>query len=48
MSGEWVLIKNDMIVEKNKDIKTILELAENYEDDEITISKIPSATYCFY
>jgi len=48
MAGEWVIIKNDLIVEKDEDIKVILELSEKYDDEEITISKIPSATFCFY
>ncbi len=48
MSGEWVIIKDDLIVEKNMDIKVILELSEKYKDEEITISKVPSATFCFY
>ena len=48
MSGEWVILKKDSIVESNKDLKVILELAKDYEDKEITISKIPSATFSFY
>lgn len=48
MSGEWVILKDDSIIESNKDLKVILELAKNLDDEEITISKIPSATYSFY
>ncbi len=48
MSGEWVILKDDEIVEQNKDLGVIFELAKNYSDHEITISKLPSATYCFY
>jgi len=48
MSGEWVILKGDKIVEHHKDIKVILDLAKNYNDKEIIVSKIPSATYCFY
>jgi hypothetical protein len=48
LSGEWVILKDDKIIEHNKDIKAILELSKKYEDKEITISKIPSAKYCFY
>lgn len=46
--GEWVIIKNDEIVEHNKYVKIILELAEKYDEEEVVISKIPSARYCFY
>ncbi|GAH72744.1 unnamed protein product [marine sediment metagenome] len=48
MRGEWVILKNDVIIEHNKDMKVILELSEKYNDKEITISKIPSSMYCFY
>lgn len=48
LMGEWVIIKNDEIVEHNKYVKIILELAEKYDDEEVVISKIPSARYCFY
>lgn len=48
LSGEWVILKDDNIIEHNKDIKAILELSKKYYDKEITISKIPSAKYCFY
>ena len=47
-NGEWVILKNNIIIEHNKDMKIILELAEKYNDEEITISKIPSSIYCFY
>jgi len=48
MSGEWVILKDDSIIESNKDLKIILEHAKKYDDKEITISKIPSATFSFY
>ena len=48
MSGEWVILKGNKIIEHDKEIKVILELSKKYEDKEIRISKIPSATYCFY
>ena len=48
MTGEWVILKGDKIVERNKDIKVILNLAKNYDDKEITISKIPSVTSVFF
>ncbi len=48
MKGEWVILKDDSIIESNKELKVILELAKNYDDKEITISKIPSATFSFY
>lgn len=48
MSGEWVILKGDDIIEHDKDIRIIIDLAKNYNEKEITISKIPSATYCFY
>ena len=47
-SGEWVILKDDKIIERNKDMGVILKLAEKYDDEKIIISKIPSATYCFY
>ena len=46
--GEWVILKNDQIIEHNKDIRVILEIAKKYNDNEITISKIPSTKYGFY
>ena len=46
--GEWVILENDKIIEHNKDIKVILELAEKYDDEKITISKIPSSNHGFY
>jgi len=49
MSGDWVILRKDKIVEKNKDIKVILELGEKkYKDEEVIISKIPSGGSCFY
>jgi len=48
MTGEWVILKDDIIVEHNKDIKVIFDLAKKYNDNDITISKIPSSTHCFY
>jgi hypothetical protein len=48
LSGEWVIMKDDEIVERHLEMKVILELAKKYEDQDIAISKIPSATYCFY
>ena len=48
LSGEWVILKDDEIIEHDKDIRVILKLSKNYEEEEITISKIPSATYSFY
>jgi len=48
LSGEWVIMKDDEIIERHLEMKVILELAKKYEDHGIVISKIPSATYCFY
>ena len=48
LTGEWVILKDDDIIERNVDIKVILELAKKYEGQDIIISKIPSAYYCFY
>ena len=49
MVGDWVILKNDKIVEQNKDINVILELGEKkYKDKEVIISKIPSGDSCFY
>ncbi len=48
MIGEWIILKNEEIIEHDRDLKVILKKSENYKDDEITISRIPSATYGFY
>ena len=48
LSGEWVIMKNDEIIERHLEMKVILELAKKYEGQDIVISKIPSAPYCFY
>jgi len=48
MTGEWVILKNDTIIERNIDMKVILKLTEKYNKDEIVISRIPSSLYCFY
>ncbi len=48
LTGEWVILKEDEIIERNIDIKVILGLAKKYEGQDITISKIPSTSYCFY
>ncbi len=48
LTGEWVILKEDEIIERNIDIKVILELAKKYEGQDISISKIPSTNYCFY
>ena len=48
LSGEWVIMKDDEIIERHLEMKVILELAKKYEEQDIVISKIPSATYCFY
>lgn len=48
LTGEWVIMKEDEIIERNIDIKIILELSKKYEGEDITISKIPSTSYCFY
>ncbi len=49
MKGEWVIMKNDEVIEHDLDVKIILELAdEKYKDEEVIISKIPSAKFCFY
>ena len=46
--GEWVILKDDVIIEHNKDVKVILKSAEKYNDDEITISKVPSTNFSFF
>ena len=48
LTGEWVILKEDEIIERNIDIKVILELAKKYKGQDITISKIPSTSNCFY
>jgi len=47
-NGEWVILKDDEIIEHNKDIRVILENAKKYNDNEITISKVPSTKYGYY
>ena len=44
LSGEWIIMKDDEIVERHLEMKVILELAKEYEGEDIVISKIPSAT----
>ncbi len=46
--GDWVILRGDDIVECDPDIKKILEIAKKYNDNEIVVSKMPSAEYCFY
>ncbi len=46
--GEWVIMKNNKIVEHNNDMGKILKLANKYKVEDIIISKEPSAKYCFY
>ena len=46
--GEWVILKNNKIVEHNRDINKILKLATKYGENEITITKEPAGKYCFY
>ena len=48
LTGEWVILKDDDIIERIIDIKVILELAKKNEGQDITISKIPSAYNCYY
>lgn len=48
LSGEWVILKNDEVIEHHPDAKVILQLAEKYSGEEIVVSKVPSADYCFY
>ncbi|GAH70348.1 unnamed protein product, partial [marine sediment metagenome] len=31
LSGEWVILKNDEIIERNKDIRVILEVSKKYD-----------------
>ena len=38
LTGEWVILKDDEIIERNIDTKVILELAKKYEGQDITIS----------
>ncbi|MEF8848680.1 MAG: DUF5678 domain-containing protein [Candidatus Thermoplasmatota archaeon] len=46
LSGEWVLLLNDEIVDHSNDVEDILKLAEKkypeekYPNDEIKISKV--------
>ena len=46
--GEWVILKDDQIIEHHKDIRVILENAKKYDDNEITISKVPSTNLYFF
>ena len=46
--GEWVILKGNTIIAHNKDMKKILELSEQYKDQDISISRSPSSMYCFY
>lgn len=46
--GDWVILMNDKIVECDSDIGKILQKAKKYQIEKITVSKVPSADYCFY
>ncbi|MHA1520951.1 MAG: hypothetical protein ACTSRK_12275 [Promethearchaeota archaeon] len=46
--GEWVILKNDEIIERDKELSKILDYSKKYDVKTITISKIPSSNYCFY
>ncbi len=48
LAGKWVILKDDKIIASDKNVGVILKISEKYNEDEITISKIPSTHYCFY
>ena len=48
LAGKWVILKDDKIIASNESAGVILKLSEKYNEEEITISKIPSTQYCFY
>ena len=51
LSGEWLLLFNDEIVDHSKNIEDILKLcdekypADKFPDDEIKISKVFDGTF---
>ena len=48
MSGKWVILKNNEIIEQNESGEEILKMAQKYNPDEITIAMIPSSSYCYF
>lgn len=44
----WVILKDDEIIEKNKDGKKIFEMAEKYDNKDIIVSYCPKHRSQFY
>ena len=48
LAGKWVILKDDKVIASDDNASVILKISEKYNEDEITISKIPSTQYCYY
>ena len=46
--GDWVLLKDDIPVAADPDLKKIVEEYRKYPADEVIISKEPVSAYCYY
>jgi hypothetical protein len=46
--GDWVILKGRDIIYSNKDLRKVMKKAEDLGEDDITVSKEPSANACFY
>ncbi len=46
--GDWVILKDDVILFCDPSSKIIMKKAKQLDDDEIVISKEPSSNHCFY
>ena len=43
VTGKWAILKNEEILETDDDPIRIMQLAKKYDQDEITIIKVPAA-----
>ena len=48
LSGKWVILKNNEIIEQNESGEEILKIAQKYNPDEIIITLIPSSSYYYF
>jgi len=46
--GDWVLFRGDTLLKSDSNLSKILEEAEQYDEDEVVITKEPSSDHCFY
>ncbi len=41
--GDWVILKGDVVILSDNDLKKVIRIAESMEDDDITVTKEPHA-----